>query len=352
MSMYLFLLTMFFVFGCESGKRYVYYEGYEHDYHAVIEKIRDVEVDSSFDVRATIKDRDGDILRDSIEVDLELTGGNRRADLRGRTYRDTRRGRVIFSNLRIDRAGRDYRVKLSFDVDGEDFYSKSNKFDVIDDDYDDDYDDGISIGGSLFSVDMKGMPDSIIAGQALPDLTFTMKLLGNKSTGGTVTLKVKDEQGRTLDDALVVWRKPSLSASVRSGKAVFTEAFFTQELDEGAELIAKAVRFVGTKQFALPRVRATAVELDINSISINTVNTELHGILRVEGLPCSNCAVNSYLVSNGKVKDSTATNTDDTGAFTATIADWHCTAGVSYHGAVKVSRAGNNYYALMRANCN
>ena len=240
MPINLFLLA-FFVVSCEPGKRYAYYDGHEHDYRAVIEKIRDVEVDSAFDVRATIKDRRGDMLSDTIEVEfLELTGGHRRANLQGRTERDTKRGRVTFSNLRIDRAGRNYRVKLIFDVDGEEFDSKSNKFDVIDDD-DDDRD--ISIGGSLFSVAMKGLPDSIVAGRVLPDLTFTMKLLGTKSTGGVVTLKVKDERGSTLDDALVVWRKPSLRATVSSGKAVFSEAFFTQELYEGAELVAQAVRF-------------------------------------------------------------------------------------------------------------
>ena len=349
--MFVYLLFLaFFVVSCEPGKRYAYYDGHEHDYSAIIEKIRDVEVGSAFDVRATIEDDDGDILRDTIEVELELTGGNRSADLRGRIERDTKRGRVTFSNLRIDREGRNYRVELSFRVDGEKFYSKSNKFDVLDeDDYDDD--DGISIGGSLFSVEMKGLPDSIVAGRALPDLTFTMKLLGNKSTGGAVTLKVKDDSGSTLDDALVLWRKPSLSATIRSGKAVFTEAFFTQELYEGAELVAKAVRFVGTKKFALPRVRTAAVELDVNRISVNAGNTELHGILRVEGMPCTNCIVNSYLVSNDKVKDAAATNTANTGAFTATIADWHCTMGVSYRGAVKVSHVGNNYYALVQANC-
>ena len=349
MPIYLLLLVLCFIFGCESEKRYVYYDRHEHDYRAVIERIRDVEVDNSFSVRATIEDHDGDILRDTIEVELELSGGNSRADLRGRTERDTKRGRVTFSNLRIDRAGRNYRVKLYFDVDGEEFYSKSNRFDVIDDDDDDD--DGISIGGSLFSIDMRGLPDRIVAGQALPDLTFTMKLLGNKSTGGTVTLKVKDDRGRTHDNALMVWRKPSLSASVSSGKAVFTEAFFTQELDEGAELVAKAIRFVGTKQFDLRHVRAAAVTLDVNRISINALNTEMHGILRIEGAPCSNCALNSYLVSNDKVKDAAATTTDNTGAFTATIADWHCTTGVSYRGAVKVARANNNYYALAQANC-
>lgn len=348
MPIYLLLLVLCFIFGCESEQRYVYYDRHEHDYLAVIEKIRDVEVDNSFSVRATIRDHDEDILRDTVEVELELTGGNSRADLRGRTERDTKHGRVTFSNLRIDRAGRNYRVKLRFEVDEEEFYNKSNRFDVIDDDDDD---DGISIGGSLLSIDMKGLPDNIVAGRALPDLTFTMKLLGNKSTGGTVTLKVKDAGGRTQDDALAVWRKPSLSAGISSGRAVFAEAFFTQELDEGAELVAKAIRFVGTKQFALPRVREAAIALDVNRISINALNTEMHGILRIEGSPCSNCALNSYLVSNDKVKDAAVTSTDNTGAFTATIADWHCTTGVSYRGAVKVTRAGNNYYALARANC-
>ena len=350
MPIFLFLLP-FFVVGCDPDKRYVYYSGPE--YRAVIKKIRDVEVNNAFDVRATIEDRDGDRLRESIEVELILTGGSRSADLRGRTERDARSGRVIFSNLRIDRAGRDYRVKLIFSVDGEEFYSRSNKFDVIDDDYyDDDDDDGISIGGSLFSLDMKGLPDNIVAGQALPDLTFTMKMLGNKSTGGTVTLKVKDEHGDTLDDALMVWRKPSLSANVKSGKAVFSEAFFTQKMAEGADLVAKAVRVVGTKTFALPRVRSAAVDLNVHRLSTNAGHTELHGSVRVEGMPCSNCAFYSYLVSNERVKDATATTTDDTGSFSATIPEWSCTTGVDYRGAVKVLRARSNHYALIRTNCN
>ncbi len=352
--MHLFLLTLLFVFACDSTKRYRYggrgYEREHHEYRAVIKRIRDVMVDSSFDVRATIEDRDGDILSDNIEVELELTGGDRRADLQGRTEKETRRGHVIFSNLRIDRPGRNYRVELSFDVDGEEFYSESNRFDVTDDD-DDDSSNGISIGGSLLSIDMQGLPTSIVAGQALPNLTFTMKLLGNKGLGGVVSLEIKDERGSRLDDALLVWRKPTLSAIIRSGKAVFTEAFFSQALDEDADLVAKVIRFVGTKKFALPRVHAAAIEVDVNRISINAGDTEIYGILRLEAAPCSSCVVNSYLVSNDKVKDAAVTTTDNTGAFTATIADWHCASGGAYRGAVKVSRAGSNYYALLRANC-
>ena len=348
MPILLFLFVFFVVVSCEPRKRYVYYSG--HEYRAVIKKIKDVEVDSAFEVEATIRNRDGGRLREDTYVELTLIDGSRSADLRGRTEREAVRGRVTFPNLRINRAGRNYRIKLTFSVDGEEFYSRSNRFDVEDDD--DDYDDdGISIGGSLFSLDMKGLPDNIVAGRALPDLTFTMKMLGNKSTGGTVTLKVKDEHGDTLDDALVMWRKPSLSASVRSGKAVFTEAFFAQELDEGADLVAKAVRLVGTKKFALPRVRSATVELNVNRISVNAGNTELHGSVQVEGMPCSNCGVNSYLVSNDEIKDAAVTTTDDTGDFSTAIADWSCATGLDYLGAVRVSRAGSNHYALIRAYC-
>ena len=342
----LILLFIFFVFACEtSNRRYLYHDRHEDDYHAVISKIRNVRVNSRFDVRAIIKDDDNDKLTEHVEVELSLNGGDRDAVLRGTTERETRGGKVTFSNLRIDSKGRNYRIKLTFEVDDEEFYSRSNIFDVIDSDDDDD--NGISIGGSLFSVDMEGMPDSIIAGRVLPDLTFTVKLLGSKSTGGAVTLKIKDVDGDKLDNALLVWRKPSLSANVRSGKAVFTEAFFTRELDEGAELSARTVRFIGTEEFYLPRVRPAIMTADVSRITVNAGNTEVHGVLHVEGSPCANCTVNSYLVSNEKIKDASVTNTDSNGTFTAIIANWMCTAGTSYQGAVKVS----NYYAMLRANC-
>ena len=348
----LILLTILFVFACEQSKRrYYYYGDRDDDYRAVINRIRDVGVNKRFDVRATIEDEDGDRIDERTEVELTLLGGDRYAKLRGDTERDARRGRVTFSNLRIDREGRNYRIKLSFYVDGGYFYNRSNKFDAIEDyDHDDD-DDGISIGGSLFSVDMDGLPDNIVAGRALPDLTFTMRLLGNKSTGGTVKLKIRDIDGDELDDALLVWRKPSLSASVRSGKAVFTEAFFTQKLDEGADLIARAVRFVGTEEFGLPRVRRSALTADVTRITTEAGNTQIHGMLNIEGTPCANCTINSYLVSNQQVKDATVTTTNQHGEFVATIEDWSCTTGASYRGAVKVLHARSHYYAMLRATC-
>ena len=347
----LILLFIFFIFACETSKpRYLYYGKHNDDYRAVISKIRDVRVNSRFNVQAIIKDDHNDTLTDRTEVELTLHGGDSDAVLRGTTERDTRRGKVTFSNLRIDRKGRNYRIKLTFDVDDEEFYSRSNIFDVIGSNDDDD-DNGISIGGSLFSVDMEGMPDSITAGRALPDLIFTMKLLGNKSTGGAVTLRVRDEDGNKLDNALLAWRKPSLSASVRSGKAVFTETFFTRKLDEGAELSARTMRFIGTEEFYLPRVRPAIMTADVNRLTVNAGNTEVHGILYVEGSPCSNCTVNSYLVSNEKIKDASVTQTDNNGTFTAIIADWVCAAGTSYQGAVKVFYGRSNYYAMLRANC-
>ena len=349
--MMLFLLIFLFVFGCESNSRddRYYYGGYEGEYRAIIERIRDVPVDNTFEVRAKLKDHHNDVFTERRTIAIRLTGGDSRARLRGDTQKETRNGRVVFSNLRIDREGRNYRIESLFKVNGQKFYDRSNKFDVIDDDGDDD--DGISIGGSLFSVDLEGLPDDIVAGEALPNLTFTMKLLGNKSTGGTVKLKVKDYRGRTVDDALVVWRKPELSATVRSGKAVFAEAFFTQALEEDAELVATAVRFVGTKKFTLPRVHRGDIDVDISRITTNAGSTEVRGTVWVDGAECSNCTLNAYLISNDKVKDASATTTDSRGSFTAAIPTWSCVSGTVYSGAVKVVQRGNRYYALAQGNC-
>ncbi len=344
------LFLILFTFACENrDRRYFYYKDRDDDYRAVISRIRDVGVNRRFDVRATLKDHRNDTFTARTEVELLLIGGNRNAELRGDTERKTTRGRVTFSNLRIDRGGRNYRLRLTFEIDDEIYYSRSNYFDVIDDD---DYDDdGISIGGSLFSVEMDGLPDRIEAGRALPDLTFTMKMLGNESTGGTVTLKVRDTRGAKRDDALLVWRNPSLSAGVSSGKAVFTEAFFTQELDEGAELIARAVRFVGTEEFYLPRVRPAVITADVSRVTVSMGNTQVYAVLRIDDLPCVNCTVNSYLVGGDKVKDAAVTTTDNNGMFVATIADWVCITGRSYQGAVKVFHMRSNYYTMLRANC-
>ena len=306
-------------------------------------------VNNTFEVRAKLKDSHNDIFTANRTVAIRLTGGDSQAQLRGDTQKETRNGRVVFSNLRIDREGRNYRIESLLKVNGKKFYNRSNKFDVIDDDDDDD--DGISIGGSLFSVDLEGLPDDIIAGKVLPNLTFTMKLLGNKSTGGTVKLKVKDYRGQKLDDALVVWRKPELSATVRSGKAVFAEAFFTQALEEDAELIAEAVRFVGTKKFTLPRVHAADIDVDISRITTNAGNTEVHGTVWVEGVECSNCTLNAYLVSSDNVKDASTTTTNSHGAFTASIPAWSCLSGTVYRGAVKVAHRSDNYYAWVQSNC-
>ena len=349
----LILLVVLCIFACESrSRRYYYYDRHDDDYRAVISRIKDIAVNKRFDVQATLIDEDGDRIRERTYVELSLLGGDRYAVLRGDTDKTTRNGRVTFSNLRIDREGDDYRIKLIFDVDGEEFYEKSNKFDVLDRDYYDDDDDGISVGGSLFSVDMDGMPDRIEAGRALPDLTFTMRMFGNKSTGGTVTLKLRDADGDKRDDALLVWRKPSLSASVRSGKAIFTEAFFTQRLDEGAELIAQAVRFFGTEEFFLPRVRSSDIMVDVSRITVSTGNTKIYGVLRIEDRLCTDCTVNAYLVSNKTVKDAGVTTTNQHGEFTATITNWSCSTGTSYQGAVKVFYARSNYYARLSATCN
>ena len=51
--MMLFLLVILFVVGCESNSRddRYYYEGHDDGYRAIIESIRDVPVNNTFEVR-------------------------------------------------------------------------------------------------------------------------------------------------------------------------------------------------------------------------------------------------------------------------------------------------------------
>lgn len=353
MNMYR-LLAVFVIFGCEAKPRRHYVEGPRHQYHAVIDRIRDVAVNEEFDVRAILKDSDGDRLDERITARVWLRGGSSDADLRGDVIERTSNGRVRFDDLRIDHEGRNYRIELTFRVDGDEFSNESNRFDVIDDDdYDDDDNgNGISVGGSLFRIEMNGMPDVVTAGRALPDLVFKVKVFGGSGTGSKVTLKVEDNHGELLEGALMVWRGASLKAKVRDSKAVFTEAFFTTALDADAKIVAKTLSFVESKEFDLPRVQPAALAVDIDRISATEEGTEFTGVVRWENTLCANCRIVSYLISNDNIRDAAIVTTDSTGNFTAKIASWKCAKGVAYQGAIKVTQMNENYYARISSTCN
>lgn len=341
----LVLWSGFFLFACEEKEEENFLSDHESGhYRLTVDNVRNVEVNTAFNVVAKVKDKDDNPLSEPTTVTLTLEGGRSGARLSGEIQKNMEQGNVTFNNLKIDIAGRNYVLKITLNLDGEEIFAKSNTFTVNDADPDT---SDISVGGSLLSIDMAGLPADITAGRALPDLIFTVKIFGNKATGGAVKLKVKNEQENTL----MVWRKPVLSTSIRNGEATFPTAFFTQELDTGAKLIAEAAAIVGRKEFSLPQVKDSAVDLSVDSISATENGTELNASVQIDGATCANCRVNSYLVSDTKVKDATGTTTDNAGTFTAPIADWTCAAGVSYKGAVKITQDDEHYYALIHGTC-
>lgn len=337
----LILLSGLFLLSCEEKKEENLLSDSKLERpQLIVSNIRDVEVNTTFSVFAALKHGD---MSKTAPVTVTLEGGNAGAILSGETEKYMTQGSVTFNDLEIDTGGRNYILQLTLNLDDEKISAKSSTFSVT---YGDTKKD-VPSGGSWVSIDMAELPAEITAGKALPDLVFTVKIFGNKVNFGKVELKVRDERENTL----MVWRKPVLSARIKAGEAVFPTAFFTKELGAETKLIAEVAAIVGEKEFSLPRVKPPAVAVNMDSIVATDDSTEINASVLIDGAVCADCRIVSYLISDGEVKDAAETTTNTAGTFTARIADWSCTAGVPYTGAVKIVKNSEDYYALIHGMC-